>query len=235
MSNSNLVTYTQLSPYHSGNRTQPISRFSPHCYVGQITVERAGKGFEHRDKGKEASCNYVVDTNGRIALIVPEGYRSWCTSSAYNDQRAITVECASDASEPYAFNDKVWASLIKLAIDCCKRNGKDTFVYIPDKDEALKYKPKDNEMLMTFHRWYKSTKKCPGDWFVSRAQDFADAVNEGLKGYTEVPLYHKAQPGEGLYRIAAKYGLSKAEIKRLNPWCKAPMYLVPLGKQVRIK
>lgn len=30
-----------------------------------------------------------------------EKNRSWCTSSNANDQRAITIECASDTVEPY--------------------------------------------------------------------------------------------------------------------------------------
>lgn len=232
MSNSNLVTYTQLSPNHSGPRTQPISRFTPHCYVGQVTVERIGKGFE--DPKRNASCNYGIGTDGRICLIVPEGYRSWCTSNALQDQKAITVECASDVAAPYAFNQKVWDSLVKLAIDCCKRNNKDTFVYIPDKTTALAYKPKSNEMLITFHRWY-AKKSCPGDWFVSRAGKFADEVNEGLKGYSEVSLYVKAHTGDSLSKIAKAHGLTLKEIKALNPQIKAPMYIVRVGREVRIK
>lgn len=232
MSNSSLVTYTDLSPNHSGARSQKISRFTPHCYVGQVSVERGCKGFE--DPKRNASCNYLIGTDGRIALCVPEGYRSWCTSSAYNDQRAITTECASDATAPYAFNQKVWDSLVALAVDCCKRNGKKKFVYIPDKTEALAYKPADDEMLMTFHRWY-AKKSCPGDWFVANAQKFADEVNEKLTGFVEVPIYTKPHPGEGLRAIARRCGITFEEIKRLNPWCKAPMYIVPLRKDVRIK
>lgn len=232
MSNSSLVTYTQLSPNHSGPRTQPISRFTPHCFVGQVTVERGCKSFE--DPKRNASCNYLIGVDGRIALNVPEGFRSWCTSSAYNDQRAITVECASDATAPYEFNYKVWTSLIKLAVDCCKRNGKDKFVYIPDKTKALAYKPKANEMLMTFHRWY-AKKSCPGDWFVMSAQRFADEVNEQLTGFVEVPIYTMPHAGEGLRAIARRSGISFDEIKRLNPDIKPPMYIVRAGKQVRIK
>ena len=49
--------------------------------------------------------------------------RSWCTSSGANDNRAITIEVASDAKEPYAVNDTAYAALIKLVADICKRNG----------------------------------------------------------------------------------------------------------------
>lgn len=232
MSNSSLVTYTHLSPNHSGPRTQKIMRFTPHCFVGRVTVQRGCQVFE--DPKRNASCNYLIGNDGRIALVVPEGYRSWCTSNALQDQKAITVEVASDSAAPYAFSPEAYKALVDLAVDCCKRNSKDTFVYIPDKKEALAYKPKDNEMLMTFHRWY-ANKSCPGQWFVDHAQEFTDKVNEGLTGTVPVALYHKAKAGEGLYKIAKIYGISKDEIKRLNPWCKAPMYIVPLGKQVRIK
>lgn len=232
MSNSNLVTYTDLSPNHSGARTKKICRFTPHCYVGQVTVERGCKSFE--DPKRNASCNYLIGTDGRIALVVPEGFRSWCTSSNYNDQMAITTECACDSTAPYAFNQKVWDSLVALAVDCCKRNGKKKFIYIPDKTAALAYKPADDEMLMTFHRWY-AKKSCPGDWFVANAQRFADEVNEKLNGFVEVPIYTKPHAGEGLRAIARRCGITFDEIKRLNPWCKAPMYLVPMRKDVRIK
>lgn len=35
MSNSKLVSYTKLSPNHSGTRTHSIDRITPHCVVGQ--------------------------------------------------------------------------------------------------------------------------------------------------------------------------------------------------------
>ena len=42
MSNSNLVSYTRLSPNHSGRRTHAIDRITPHCVVGQCSVETLG-------------------------------------------------------------------------------------------------------------------------------------------------------------------------------------------------
>ena len=62
--------------------------------------------------------------DGRVGLYVEEKNRSWCTSSNANDQRAITIECASDTTEPYAFRDVVYQTLIKLCIDICKRNAR---------------------------------------------------------------------------------------------------------------
>ena len=41
--NSSLVSYTKLSPNHSGQRTHSIDRITPHCVVGQCSVETLGK------------------------------------------------------------------------------------------------------------------------------------------------------------------------------------------------
>ena len=122
MSNSPLVSYTKLSPNHSGARTHSIDRITPHCVVGQCSVEVLGNIFY--PTSRQASSNYGIGPDGRIGMYVEEKNRSWCSSSRENDQRAITIECASDTTHPYAMNDKVYASLIDLCIDICKRNGK---------------------------------------------------------------------------------------------------------------
>ena len=104
--NSPLVAYTKLSPNHSGQRTHSIDRITPHCVVGQATAERICDCFISPDR--QASCNYGIGTDGRVSLCVEEKNRSWCSSSRENDQRAITIECASDTSAPYAMNSKVY-------------------------------------------------------------------------------------------------------------------------------
>ena len=75
----------------------------------------------------------------RRAFHVEEKNRSWCSSSAANDQRAITIECASDATEPYAFKDVVYNKLIELCVDICKRNGKNKLLWFGDKTKTLNY------------------------------------------------------------------------------------------------
>ena len=40
MSNSPLVSYTRLSPNHSGKRKHTIDTISIHCMAGNLSVER---------------------------------------------------------------------------------------------------------------------------------------------------------------------------------------------------
>lgn len=177
MTNSSLVKYTQLSPNNSGKRTHEIDRITPHCVVGQLSVEKICGGFA--DKNRKASCNYCIGADGRIGLCVDEQNRSWCSSSRDNDQRAVTIECASDTFAPYKMTDEVFNSLVELCVDICKRNGKNKLIWIADKEKALNYRLKDGEMLLTVHRWF-AKKECPGEWLYARLGDLAYRVNKQL-------------------------------------------------------
>lgn len=181
MSNSSLVSYTKLSPNHSGQRTHSIDRITPHCVVGQLSAESICGCFT--STSRQASCNYGIGTDGRISLCVEEKNRSWCSSSNANDQRAVTIECASDMSEPYAMNSKVYASLINLCVDICKRNGKKKLLWLGDKTKTLNYSPKSDEMVITVHRWF-ANKSCPGNWLYARLGDLATQVTKKLGGTT---------------------------------------------------
>lgn len=187
--NSSLATAKYLSPNHSGTRTHSIDRFTPHCVVGQLSG--AGIGGCFKSKSRQASCNYGIGTNGEIVLIVEEKNRSWCTSSAANDQRAITIECASDTKHPYAMNSKVYNSLVKLAVDCCKRNGKKKMIWLGDKTKSLNYSPKSDEMVLTVHRWF-AAKACPGDWLYNRLGQLASEVTKQLGGSSSSSAYKPA-------------------------------------------
>lgn len=182
MSNSPLTSYTKLSPNHSGTRNHTIDRISPHCVVGQLSVESMGGWFSQ--KASQSSCNYGIGSDGRILLCVEEKNRSWCTSSAANDHRAVTIECASDTTDPYTMNSKVYNSLINLCVDICQRNGKKKLLWFPDKSISLSYTPKQDEMIITVHRWF-ANKSCPGDWLYSRLGNVANEVTKQLSGETE--------------------------------------------------
>lgn len=176
-SNSPLVSYTKLSPNHSGQRTHSIDCITPHCVVGQLSAESICGCFA--STSRQASCNYGIGKDGKISLCVEEKNRSWCSSSNANDQRAITIECASDKSEPYAMNSAVYASLIKLCTDICQRNGKRKLLWLGDKNKTLNYAPASDEMVLTVHRWY-ANKSCPGDWLYARLGDLAEKVTAAL-------------------------------------------------------
>ena len=64
--NSPLVSYTKLSPNHSGQRTHSIDRITPHCVVGQCSVETLGNIF--LPTSRQASSNYGIGVDGRVGL-----------------------------------------------------------------------------------------------------------------------------------------------------------------------
>lgn len=175
--NSSMVVYTKLSPNHSGQRTHSIDRITPHCVIGQFSAEGICECFI--SASRRASCNYGIGTGGRVALCVEEKNRSWCSSSNANDQRAVTIECASDKTEPYAMNGKVYDSLVKLCTDICKRNGKRKLLWLGDKNKTLNYTPKPDEMVLSVHRWF-ANKSCPGNWLYVRLGDLAEKVTANL-------------------------------------------------------
>ena len=213
--NSPLVSYTKLSPNHSGQRTHSIDRITPHCVVGQCSVETLGNIMY--PTSRQASCNYGIGPDGRVGMYVEEKNRSWCSSSNANDQRAITIECASDTTHPYAMNDKVYATLITLCTDICRRNGKKKLLWFADKNKSLAYSPKQDEMVLTVHRWF-ANKSCPGDWLYSRLGDVAAKVTANLSSTTSktTPSTSKTTEEVAQEVIAGKWGNGEERKQRLT-------------------
>ncbi len=231
MSNSSLVVYTKLSPNNSGARTHAIDRITPHCVVGQCSVETLGSIFA--PTSRQASCNLGIGSDGRVGMYVEEANRSWCTSSNANDQRAVTIECASDSTAPYAFNDAVYTTLIKLCVDICQRNGKTKLLWFDDKDEALNYDPESDEMVLTVHRWF-ANKSCPGDWMFERMGELADKVTSQLgssssndTGSTSSTTSAIKQGSEVTFAGGGVYASSTAttaKVTRRKSTCKVTIY-----------
>lgn len=233
MSNSPLVSYTKLSPNHSGQRTHAVDRITPHCVVGQCSVETLGNIFT--PTSRQASCQYGIGVDGRVGMYVEEKNRSWCSSSNANDQRAITIECASDATHPYAFNDVVYAKLIELCADICKRYGKTKLLWFGDKTKTLNYEPASNEMVLTVHRWF-ANKSCPGDWMYARMGDLASKVTAklgGSAGGTEKPADNQV-----LYRVQTGAFSNKANADAMLQKVKAAgfdTYMVKVDNLYKIQ
>lgn len=174
MGNSPLVNYTKISPNRNSPRNHDIDTITIHCVCGQGSVEGIGSVFAQTSR--RASSNYGIGYDGRIGMYVEEKDRSWCSSNASNDHRAITIEVASDAKPPYAVNDKAYASLIRLLVDICKRNNIKELKWSGDKS-LIGQVDKQN---MTVHRWFDDT-ECPGEYLYSRMGQIANEVNAPLK------------------------------------------------------
>lgn len=183
MSNSSLVSYTKISPNKTSPRKHAIDTITIHCVVGQLSAEQIAACFT--SSNAQASCNYGIGTDGRIALIVEEKDRSWCSggklppingiNGSTNDHRAITIECACDRKHPYAINDAVYKSLIELCADICKRNDIKELKWKGDKSLVGKV----DQQNMTVHRWF-ANKECPGDYIYERLGQIAADVNQKL-------------------------------------------------------
>ncbi len=193
--NSPLVSYTCISPCQSGARKYPITRISIHCVVGQCTVQGLGAWFAQAST--KASSNYGISFDGNVGLYVPESNRSWCTSSSDNDNRAITIEVASDTKEPYAVRDAAYKKLLDLVEDICRRNGKKRVVWISNKTEALAYTPAADEIQLTVHRWF-ANKSCPGTDLFDKQGAIASEVNWRLSGAAPEPAPTPVELADGM-------------------------------------
>ena len=199
--NSSLVDYTKISPNRTKNRNHKIDTITIHCVVGQLSVEAIGNVFA--PKSRQASSNYGIGSDGRIGMYVEEKDRSWCTSNAANDHRAITIEVASDTKHPYAVNSKAMKSLINLVTDICKRNGIKKLLWKGDKS-LIGQVSKQN---MTVHRWF-ANKACPGDYLYNKHTYIANEVNkrlgvvkETVKSETKESAKEQPKPKDTSYKV----------------------------------
>lgn len=221
MSNSSLVKYTKISPNKTSPRDHAIDTISIHCVVGQVSVERLGEIFA--PTSKKASANYGIGSDGRVGMYVEEKDRSWCSSNADNDNRAITIECASDTKYPYVINDAVYKTLIELCADICKRNNIKELKWKADKS-LIGQVDKQN---MTVHRWF-AKKSCPGQYIYERLGQIAEEVNKKLKA-SEVTVLYRVQTGAFLNKSYADAMLAKVKAAGFST------YMVQTGKMYRVQ
>lgn len=230
MSNIPLVSYTKISPNKSSPRNHKIDTVTIHCVVGQCSVETLGNVFA--PASRQASSNYGIGYDGRIGMYVEEKDRSWCSSNAANDNRAITIEVASDTKEPYAVNAKAYAALIDLLVDICKRNGIKELVWSTNKADRVNHK---NGCNMTVHRDY-ANKSCPGTYLYERHDQIASEVNKRLGSTNIKPAPEK--PSGGLYRVQTGAFKSKANADAMLAKVKAKgfdTYMVKAGDLYKIQ
>jgi hypothetical protein len=193
--NSSLVSYTRISPNRNSPRNQPISKITIHHTASIISLETFGSIVA--SPSRQMSSNYAIGSDGRIGLFCPESDRSWCSSSPWNDNRAITIETSNcEVGGNWAISDVVYASLIKLCVDICKRNGIKKLTFTGDSSGSL-----------TFHYFYSNT-QCPGPWIKARAQEICNKVNAQL-GVTSQQPQQPIQTGTTQYKVGDLVSINK--------------------------
>lgn len=169
MSNSPLVTHTNISPNRNHPRNHAIDTITIHHMACNITVERCGAGFARPER--QGSSNYGVDGYGHVGLYVPEEDRAWTSGSGANDHRAVTIEVANDGGAPdWHVSDTAYFKLLDLVEDICRRNGIKQLNYTGDKTGNL-----------TLHKWFQAT-GCPGPYLESKMPEIAAEINRRLNG-----------------------------------------------------
>ena len=179
MSYSSLVSYVKHSPNCTNPRPGEITDIAVHHMACDLTVEECGNGFSK--KSRQASSNYGIGSDGRIACYVEEENRAWTTGAPELDGRAITIEVANCGGDPdWPVSDAAYASLLDLCTDICRRHGF-RLNYTGDKTGNLH-----------MHKWYQPT-GCPGPYLESRFPSIAAEVNRRLEG--EKPVFYRVQVG----------------------------------------
>lgn len=179
MSYSKLCKRVIESPNNSGKRTNKVNIITPHIIVGLATMQTLGDIF--KNPNRKASSNYGVCVDG-IVGIVDECNRSWCSSSNWNDQQAITIEVACENFYPYKVPQDCFEDLIDLCVDICRRNGFKRIETTSNKDDLInKLSTKsDDTVLLSMHNYFANV-ECPGKDLSSRFEELAKLVNEQLK------------------------------------------------------
>lgn len=159
--------------HHWSLRTSAIDTITIHCAVGLANSNSIARYLDTMTD--DCSTNYCIGKDGDITCMIPEKYRSWCSSNTANDDRAITIEVASETSSPYKVPTLAMASLIDLLVDICSRHDL-RLKWSWDANERRKHIGGCN---MTVHRDF-AAKSCPGDFLYDNMLAIADTVNRRL-------------------------------------------------------
>ena len=180
---SDLVSYFRESPNKSQRKNKTynpegvIDAIVVHHVAGVTEVEPLGALFASPER--QASSNYRIGNDGRIACFAPEEFRSWCSGNRGIDHRAVTVEVSNSGGAPdWPVGERAWQSLVQLCADVCRRH-RFRLHYTGDKEGNLH-----------MHKWYQPT-ACPGPYLEKRFAQLAEEVNRLLDG----EVFYRVQVG----------------------------------------
>lgn len=192
MANSTLATWKWSGKTSNYNvRDHAIDTITIHHMAGNMSLQSCCDGVQSRG----GSCNYCIDSNGKIGVMIDEKYRAWTSSNRANDMRAVTIEVANNSGAPdWTVSDKAMKALIDLCVDICKRNGISRLRYTGDTSGN-----------MTKHCWFTAT-GCPGPYLGGKFVYIQNKVNKSLT--TTKPLdtegFKRGDKGLGVYALKCR-------------------------------
>ena len=218
MSNSDLVSYTKISPNRTSQRQNTIKKITIHHMAGNLSVETCGNVFA--PTSRKASANYGIGTDGRVGMYVEEKDRAWTSSNRDNDNQAVTIEVANNSGAPnWTVSDAAYNKLIDLCVDICQRNGIKELIWTGDKNGTL-----------TCHYMFAAT-ACPGPYLKSKMPEIAAAVNARLNRKPEDKSMYRVQIGA--YSVKSNADRMLAKVKKAGfeafVTTKDGMYKVQVG------
>lgn len=167
---------------HYNERNHKIDTITIHHMAGNLTLEGCCVSVQ----GRGGSCNYCIDSDGNIGVMIDEKYRSWCSCSPSNDTKSVNIEVANCSEAPdWRVSDKAMTALTELCTDICKRNGIEKLNFTGDTSGNL-----------TMHKWFEAT-GCPGPYLESKFPFIAAEVNKKLA--------KNASPGTAKANTETKY------------------------------
>lgn len=214
--NSPLASAAIISPNKNSPRNHAIDTITIHhmgCFPSPSAKDQA-KRFQQ--KSRQASANYCIGNDGDIVLCVEEKDRSWCSSSASNDNRAITIEVANSSGAPnWEISPLAMQSLLNLCTDICKRNNIKALLWQDNK----KLIGKIDQQNMTIHQWFAAT-ACPGPFLHSMMGAIAFCVNQQLatpagyilNGYDYSPVFDPVYYADRYADLKAAFGNDAAAL-----------------------
>lgn len=165
---TSVVVEASSSNYTQGRRGYKVCKITPHHMAGVLSAESCGRIFQNPNR--QASSNYGIGNDGKIACYVGEENRAWTSGNRTNDCQAITIEVSNcENGGDWRISEAAWNSLVNLCVDICKRYG-----------FRLTYDGTPNGSL-TRHNMFQNT-NCPGKYLQSRFQELANTVNARLDG-----------------------------------------------------
>lgn len=163
LADSELVSKCMWTSSYSEVKNKVNRRITPHHMAGMLTPQIL---FNIMQQGN-SSANYGIFSDGTVVQYVKEFRRAWTSSSAENDNQAVTIEVENNTLGPeWRVSDTALNTLIRLMADIAQRNN-----------ISIRYTG-DTTGTVTLHKWFAAT-ACPGPYLEGLMPEIAERASKG--------------------------------------------------------